>query len=99
MTLNELIAFADGCYPDGLIHEYWTGRGEKPGVVRWNRKAGDTLALFIVAELKDTYDSELGTRKQCFEAANTLTSAAAQLLDLASDFRERAAQAYLNKEP
>ena len=54
MTLNRLVRIASAAYPDGLIAaEYWDFKRERP---RRNFKGGDTLAMFIAMELKDTYD-------------------------------------------
>ena len=62
MTLNEVINIASAAYPDGLIAvEYWDFKRECP---RRNPKGGDTLALFIALEIKDTYDPDASDEQQ-----------------------------------
>jgi hypothetical protein len=62
MKLNELIEIVSAAYPDGLIAvEYWDFKRECP---RRNPKGGDTLALFIALEIKDTYDADATDEQQ-----------------------------------
>ena len=66
MKLNELIEIVSAAYPDGLIAvEYWDFKRQCP---RRNPKGGDTLALFIALEIKDTYDAD-ATGEQQIETA------------------------------
>ena len=53
MTLKELVDIANKAYPDDLVARAFQGDD-----------VGDTLALFIVRELKDTYDEEATSATQ-----------------------------------
>ena len=77
MKLNELIGIASAAYPDGWIAtEYWDFKRERP---RRNPKGGDTLALFIALELKDTYDPDASDAQQIEVALKALTKAQGDL--------------------
>ena len=77
MTLNELINIASAAYPDGLIAvEYWDFKRECP---RRNPKGGDTLALFIALELKDTYDPDASAVEQLETALRAIARARGDL--------------------
>lgn len=77
MTLNELIDRADAAYPDGLIATFWDRcrqvAVDDPGIV-------DTLALFIVRELKDTFDPDTLEEDQLATAAKAIQRAINELL-------------------
>ena len=47
---------------------------------------GDTLALFIGLELRDTFDSSKMDDDQLTDAANAMDSAAKQLTNLSTEF-------------
>lgn len=82
MKLNELIEIVSAAYPDGLIAvEYWDFKRECP---RRNPKGGDTLALFIALEIKDTYDSD-ATNEQQLEMALRAIERARGDLDAVSE--------------
>jgi hypothetical protein len=70
MSLYEIIRIAEAAYPDGLIGRYFP----EP-----SKNHGDTLAKFITAELKDTFDPEASDAQQLLEALRVLTVAANQL--------------------
>ena len=77
MTLNELITIASAAYSDGLIAvEYWDFKRERP---RRNPKGGDTLALFIALEIKDTYDSDATDVQQIETALRAIERARGDL--------------------
>lgn len=48
MTLQQIVGIADAAYPDGKVRE----------CLRTGKACGDTLALFLARELKDTYAEE-----------------------------------------
>lgn len=74
MTLAELLRRANRGYPDEFLAEYYdpdTGE-EQPG-------SGDTLALFIVRELRETFDPGAPDEAQLAEARRVLDMAQAEL--------------------
>jgi hypothetical protein len=77
MKLNELIRIVSAAYPDGLLAvEYWDFKRECP---RRNLEGGDTLALFIALELKDTYDADASGKQQIETALRTIERAQVDL--------------------
>lgn len=77
MKLNELIEIVSAAYPDGLIAvEYWDFKRECP---RRNPKGGDTLALFIALEIKDTYDPDASDEQQIAEVSRVIARAQGDL--------------------
>ena len=77
MTLNELIGMASAAYPEGwLATEYWDFKREQP---RRNPQGGDTLALFIALEIKDTYDPDATEEQQLETALQALATARGDL--------------------
>ena len=77
MKLNELIEIVSAAYPDGLIAvEYWDFKRQCP---RRNPKGGDTLALFIALEIKDTYDSDATDEQQLETALRAIERARGDL--------------------
>jgi len=77
VRLNELINIVSAAYPDGLIAvEYWDFKRECP---RRNTKGGDTLALFIALEIKDTYDSDATGEEQLETALRAIARARGDL--------------------
>lgn len=70
MTLTELLAVVDECYADGLVMEYH----ENP-----EGEYGDTLALFIVREVADTFELDADEETQRKEARRVLLAAADEL--------------------
>ncbi len=69
MTLDALIEIANQAYGDDLI---WTARNT-PG------ERGDTLALFIAIELKETFDPAATTRAKLKAAADAMATARGEL--------------------
>jgi hypothetical protein len=87
MTLNDLIDHANRYFPDSLVERYWDFVNSKP---KTPRAGGDTLALFIVREIADTYDKndldcvQLATASRAIESAiNELSCVANGLMKLA----------------
>lgn len=85
MTLNQVIKAANRHYPDGLLDACWDYANERP---RTASKAGDTLALFIVRELRDVYNPEASTEEQIKEAHRAMECAAEELHEVARGLRE-----------
>ena len=79
MNINEIIQIADKAYGDGLISQYWDPEKGHPVD---NDCSGDTLAIFIVRELFETYDETESTEQQLKEAMRCIASAASQLDDV-----------------
>lgn len=69
MTLDELIEIADRVYPDGFIKLYYV----EPD------PSGDTLAKFIVTEIKETYDAKASDDKQLETLIRALESGRREL--------------------
>lgn len=75
MTLNKLIRICNKYYDDGYLAMYWNFKKSKPV----DTHSGDTLALFIVREIADTYQEDLSDKKQLVEARRCMHSAMTQL--------------------
>lgn len=84
MKLNELIRIADRAYPDGVLAAQWDFGKED---VRDEPEAGlnDTLAQFIVMEIKETYDPDADKAEQCFTASRQIERAADELLKVSAE--------------
>jgi len=76
MKLAEIISAAASAYPDGVLHRC---RDAGNVCVAGDSGGGDTLALFIVRELRDTYDPEADDAEQVATAVNALETARADL--------------------
>lgn len=74
MKIEELIARANEAYPDGMIQEAYDGIKEDS-----LGGCGDTLALFIVRELADTFDEDADDQAQLDEAKRCLRTAVSEL--------------------
>lgn len=69
LTLVELLNMANQGYPDGFLSGYYNGKtGSK------KRGSGDTLAQFIVIELRETFDEEAPREEQIEEAHRVLNN-------------------------
>jgi hypothetical protein len=78
MTLNDLLRKAFAAYPSScLLDEIWDF--ERQRLIYDAFQVGDTLAVFIAQELKETYDPELDSDRQLQEAAKYLSVAVAEL--------------------
>jgi hypothetical protein len=71
MKLSKLIAIADKVYPDGMIGMAYKAEPKED--------VGDTLATFIVRELRDTYDEKASDKEQLQEAARVIRAAVTEL--------------------
>ena len=79
MQINQLIAKANRHYPDGLLAACWDSEQQRAK----DEDNGDTLALFIVRELVDTYDSWGTDEGNLSDACLALRTAARHLEELA----------------
>lgn len=98
MTLDEIVAIADTAYDadcgDRIIARIWATRDKDDRV---SNDCGDTLALFVVRELRDVYDPEASAEAQLKAADHAMLSAYRQLLDVSVAFAD-AAQAKAKEE-
>lgn len=80
MKLKQLIDRASAGYgSDGILALMCNTEGhEAPGAAQ----EGDTLALFILRELKDTFDSEASDKDQVIAARRAIEMAGNQLDDV-----------------
>jgi hypothetical protein len=69
MKLVDLLSKANKYYPDGFLAEYYDSDGN---IVDGQ---GDTLAEFIVKELKDTFDPDASDEDQIREAIRAMETA------------------------
>jgi hypothetical protein len=67
MDINQIIKLANVRYPGGVLDAHWNWEAKKP---RINAAYGenDTLALFIVREISETYDPDASDLQQMAEA-------------------------------
>lgn len=70
MTLAQLLDRANHGYPDGFLAEYYD-----PDTGEARAGSGDTRALFIVRELRETFDPEAPDDAQVTEAIRVLERA------------------------
>lgn len=83
LTIEELLAIANKYYPDCML-----SRDEE-------EIDGDTLALFIVREIKDTFDPCASVEDQLEEAARVMTRAESELHELITGLEN---EVYLRSE-
>jgi len=74
MDLNKLIEIVDEGYPDGLVKASFE-EGDEGSL-------GDTLALFIAREVKDTFDEGATDEAQVAEAIRVMEMARRELGDV-----------------
>lgn len=67
MTLEELLQKANDAYGDNLIIGYFSDPDDE--------SMGDTLALFIMRELSETFDKNASEEDQLAEAARVMSTA------------------------
>ena len=70
LTLAGLLNMANEGYSDGYLSEYFDTETGEP-----RDGEGDTLAKFIVLELKDTFDPDATREEQIEEARRVLNNA------------------------
>ncbi len=83
LTLIELLEIANKVYDDGYLVNFYTKTGAP------KRGTGDTLAKFIVIELRETFDPSATKQAQLYQAMQVMESAQYQLADVKEAF-ERA---------
>jgi hypothetical protein len=81
LRLEDLMNIVDEAYDDRLIRQYF----EEP-----EEQHGDTLAEFIVRELRDCFDPDLPDEKQIAAAIHLMTTAIHQLSDVVGALEEAA---------
>lgn len=69
MNILALLETANSGYPDGFLSTYYDKHGELI-----DESSGDGLACFIVAELIDTFDSEITDTEQLEEAVRVMSN-------------------------
>ena len=78
LALVELLNMANKGYPDEFLSEYYDmNTGER------RQCDGDTLAKFIVTELRDTFDAHASHAEQIEEAHRVLNNAIRDLENVA----------------
>ena len=70
LSLVELLNLANEAYADGYLAEYFD-----PETGERRQGSGDTLAQFIVAEIRDKFDAEASRDDQIREARLALSHA------------------------
>jgi hypothetical protein len=90
-TLKDIIQIADRVYPDGLVGQAFKAEQGPPP-----KEVGDTLATFIVRELKDTFDPKATALDQINEARRVIARASIELGDVARTFRDVASDLAVN---
>jgi hypothetical protein len=78
VKLIEILERADSAYPDGMILAHWDARRNRP----FARSQGDTLALFVVRELYETYIPDATDAEQLDEAARVIDRATLELASI-----------------
>ena len=92
MTLLDLLNQANTGYPDGFLERYYLAGSGEPVA-----NSGDTLAGFIVAELRDIFDPKETDENQLEEAARVLEKARADPASTISALEERRGSTGLGK--
>ena len=77
LALVELLNMANNGYPDEFLSEYYN-----PNTGERRQGDGDTLARFIVAELRDTFDAHASRAGQIDEAHRVLNNAIRDLANV-----------------
>ncbi len=76
MKLEELIEIVNKGYPDGKVKEAFDLMMVEDGLVEsLESQVGDGLAVFIAREISETFDPELESKSQIFNAVNILATA------------------------
>ena len=73
-------------YPDSLIEQNWNFEDECPLA---NAETGDTLAVFIVQEIADTFEPEADDNEQLAGALRVIHQAIDDLEAVASALKRR----------
>ncbi len=72
MFLNDLIRIINKAYPDDLIQQNWDFQDECPNA---DAETGDTLAVFIVQEIADTFEPDADDGEQMAGALRVIHQA------------------------
>jgi hypothetical protein len=72
MFLNDLIRIINKAYPDDLIQQNWNFEDECPNA---DAETGDTLAVFIVQEIADTFEPDADDGEQMAGALRVIHQA------------------------
>jgi hypothetical protein len=75
MKLNDLVFRAAVAYPEAIVLECWDANREQPR----SDNCGDTLALFVARELKDTFDPDADETSQIATAISAMQRGADEL--------------------
>ena len=86
MFLNDLIRIIDAAYPDSLIQQNWDFQDECP---KADAETGDTLAVFIVQEIADTFEPDADDSEQLAGALRVIHQAIDDLEAVASALNRR----------
>ena len=84
--MNQLIVRAAIAYPDATVLDCWDTHREQPR----RDNGGDTLALFVARELKDTFDPEADESTQIATAVRAMQNAADELQAVAHSLSDMA---------
>ena len=85
MTLNQLIRIASSYYDiDDSVARSWDF-GHRCAS---EESVGDTLALFVVREIADTFDETATNEQQLKNASRAISTAASELTALATALRD-----------
>ncbi len=76
MDINKIIDRAATAYPDGCVKGCWNRRTRR---AEFDPEVGDTLALFIVREIRDVYDRSAADGEQVGAAVRALARARGDL--------------------
>lgn len=92
MRLIELIVLCDAGYtqdfPESSLLEYINPRSGGP-LLKLPSPIGDTLALFVVRELSETFDPDASDEEQLSEAIRVMAAARNNLDNIVSALEER----------
>jgi hypothetical protein len=87
MTFLQLVRICDEAYsrdfPESALLEFVNRRTGQPRR-RTPSPVGDTLALFVVRELAETFDAQAGDEAQIAEAARVMEMARANIENIIS---------------
>ncbi len=94
MKLIDLVLICNEGYtqdfPESSLLEFVNQRSGRP-LVKMPSPIGDTLALFVVRELAETFDAEAGEEEQIAEAIRVLSRARRDLDNIVSALEKRQA--------
>jgi hypothetical protein len=89
MFLNDLIRIINKAYPDDLIQQNWNFEDECPQA---DAETGDTLAVFIVQEIADTFEPDADDGEQMAGALRVIHQAIDDLDRVANTLNRRIAR-------